>query len=691
MIELLVSYLLDAPPDARPGLGFAPRQQFKPEPSGSAEIAASLNAAFLLSLAGSGVHESDAATRFLESKLDSPEWGDVAAYYHEGISRIREELEDACGSDPEFARLLGALTSQFERDVPGSPDEITEAIWSVLFPEASGIRGHEDEVVESLRQRRRVRVTELNPQPVSDPARQILFTSNVLLTVPSSARPPDDNGWDDDFRDALRTACEEPQLYWYDHPIPIGVPTEQNEVLYGLRELNRAVSVERERGNVGDGERVTCVLSVSVTHSGLHAVAHEYLLSEIARNSDLENLDVYIFTEPDVRQLIDDVLAPAVERWLQEENVADALQVLGVDGAYGRHYSFLKAISALWHVLVDPHIEATFKIDLDQVFPQNELIDETGESALEHFRTPLWGANGVDSQGREIELGMIAGALVNERDIHKSLFTPDVVFPDREPQGDQLVFYSALPQAASTNAEMMTRYDSEQLNGRDACLERIHVTGGTNGILVDSLRRHRPFTPSFIGRAEDQAYILSVIGRKPPRLAYLHEPGLIMRHDKEAFAGEAIAAAHVGKLVGDYVRLLFFSAYSNEVADSRNQLKQLIDPFTGCFVSRIPTTVAYLRFALKAASLFTVGDDADGVQFISGGARRIREALRFVEGTPSELSTTYARERRDWDLYYEALDAVESALNEGDSFACDLRERAREIIDGCAVRSGSTT
>lgn len=690
-IEPLLSYLLKTPRDSQLGLGFVPDDQFTPDPSGAADTAASLNAAFLLLLAGAESPDAGGASEFLKSQAGSPNWGHVAAFYDHGITRIREELEAACDSDPAFAERLRALATRLEHETPGPLAENVESIWSVLFPEATGIRGQEEEFVDSLRQRRRVCVTETNPQPISRPARQIIFTSNVLLTVPSESQPPDDSGWAAEVREKLQAACAEPQSYWYDHPIQIGVPAENNEVLYGLRNLDDAIAIERERGNVTDGERVTCVLSVSVTHRGLHDVARDYLVSEIARHGDLKNLDVYIFTESDTRQIIDDVLAPAAARLLHEENATDALQILGVDGAYGRHYSFLKAIAALWHVLIEPDVKATFKIDLDQVFPQAELIEQTGESALEHFCTPLWGSTGLDARGQSVELGMIAGALVNERDINKSLFTADVVFPDGEPVGEQLVFYSALPQAASTAAEMMTRYETEDINGRDTCLERIHVTGGTNGILVDCLRRHRPFTPSFIGRAEDQAYILSVIGRQPPRLAYLHKPGLIMRHDKEAFAAEAIAAAHVGKLVGDYERLLYFSAYSNEIADDRDRIKELIDPFTGCFVSRIPATIAYLRFALKAASFFANGNDAGGVDFVRGGAQRISEALAFVSGTPSELSATYQSERRGWDLYYETLGALESAINETDSFATDLQQRTRQLVAECAIRAGTAT
>ena len=61
---------------------------------------------------------------------------------------------------------------------------------------------------------------------------------------------------------------------------------------------------------------------------------------------------------------------------------------------------------------------------------------------------------------------MIAGALVNEKDIHKSLFFPDVSVPDvEERQPDELVFFSRIPQALSTEAEMMARYTNAVPDG----------------------------------------------------------------------------------------------------------------------------------------------------------------------------------------------------------------------------------
>ena len=77
--------------------------------------------------------------------------------------------------------------------------------------------------------------------------------------------------------------------------------------------------------------------------------------------------------------------------------------------------------------------------------------------------------------------------------------------------------------------------------------------------MIDALRKYRPFTPTFVARAEDQAYIMSVLFEAyDGYLRYLHKDGLIMRHDKEAFAREAIEKAWAGKFAGDLARTLVF-------------------------------------------------------------------------------------------------------------------------------------
>jgi hypothetical protein len=548
-------------------LGVDPAEHFVPQSSDRESTARSLNAAFLLTLAGRTHPAAGRASEYLAQMAGSSKWGQVARFYLEGLKQVRKEIEARGGRDTDFAQNLKSLSEWVSTGENQEHRENTvEKIWSVFCPEATGIWGHEAERVEALREKRTVRIAEGAADPIRNPSEEILLTSNAnaLLTLPPADSLVNDLPLSSGLLEELRAVALEPQLYWYDHPIRMDGNEDHDEVVYGLRGLETALAFEKARGTMPEDAKIPYVLSVSVTHRGLQRIARTYVQQQLARLGPLKSTRVCIFTEADTERIIEEILAPAAERYLQKRQARELLEVFGVDGAYGRHYSFLKAVAAFWSVFIQPAVRATFKLDLDQVFPQEALVAGTAASAFEHLRTPLWGARGVDSEGEAVELGLIAGALVNQGDIHKSLFAPDVPFPDRKLSPDEHIFFSVLPQALSTEAEMMARYAEGKLDGKTRCLQRVHVTGGTTGIRVESLRRHRPFTPSFIGRAEDQAYLLSVFDSPSPRLAYVHKDGLIMRHDKKAFVQEAIESAQLGKLVGDYVRILHLSAYAED-------------------------------------------------------------------------------------------------------------------------------
>ena len=644
-------------------------------------LSQNLNGAFLILLAGKHHPEFSQAQALLNKVAASHKWKDWVKFYLTGTQLITTELEQRCRQDPEL-KLKFKQVETFLAENHSDNNAIAEKIWSVFFPEGVGIRGHEDECTAVLREKRTLSISEFNPDPIQHPIKQILFTANVLLTTPLATA--DLSEFDQDFKTQLYEASQEPQRFWYDHPIPIGVSTDSNEILYGLKNFNQAVKVERQRHSEKT-TKVNFVLSVSVTHKRLQTLGKRYLKQVLTVNAPLDQLNIFAFTEADTDALIHQVLLPIIEQSCPIDNAEDLLSVFGVDGRYGRHYSFLKAIAALWNVLIDPEIKATFKIDLDQVFPQTELIEQTGASAFEHFQTPLWGATCQDAEGQPIELGMIAGALVNQQDIQRGVFTPDVTFPEVRLKPDEYVFYSKLPQALSTAAEMMTRYRSGTgLDGQNTCLQRIHVTGGTNGILVDSLRRFQPFTPSFIGRAEDQAYLLSTLGRSDC-LGYVHASGLIMRHDKEGFAQEAIAKAETGKQIGDFLRLLTFSAYAEALPIDFSDIKKITDPFTGCFISRIPITVTLLRYSLKVATLFKEHRSQEAIEFMRTGIPQLQEELSFIQGRPSALEQVYKREQQGWQLFYSSLSAVEQALDAGDSWALAVQTAARQIVTECLL------
>jgi hypothetical protein len=659
--------------------------EFRTKEDENVSIARNLNAAFLVLLSGESHSLYNNASRYMENFGSHPSWEKTVHFYKEGVRLISSEISDRCYNSEAFERELNDLYSWVEA---GGRGEAVEKFRRVFFPEGMPLNEDREAGIAKLRAKRRVGVTTLNPSPVTEPAKEVLFSSNILITLPSASKGIDALSVRPSLKKMLKEIVKEDQLYWYDHPVPIGVPPENNEVLYGLEGLDRAVAFEKERGTIGREDRVVCVLSVSVTHKGLQGIVKEYLEDELKNEKNIRHLDVYVFTEADTVRMIEDVIIPAAEKYSGAKEHGPLYEVIGVDGEYGRHYSFLKAVSAFWQVLVDPNIKGTFKIDLDQVFPQEELVSQGGASAFEHLMTPLWGAEGVDSDGNDVELGMIAGALVNQKEIDKGLFTPDVGFPEGRIKADEIVFFSPLPQALSTEAEMMTRYTGDEYDGKESCIQRIHVTGGTNGITINALRKHRPFTPTFIGRAEDQGYILSVLFEGERRLRYVHKDGLIMRHDKEAFAAEAIKMAASGKLIGDYIRTLMFSYYAEALPWPIEDTKDAIDPFTGCFVSNIPLTVVYLRFSLKLALSLnqeTKEKNCEGLELALSGVNRLHETIKKLTAEINPLIDQYKKEKQGWNLFYDILDNMESGIKDTDPFALGLREKAKAIIHNCRI------
>ncbi len=659
--------------------------QFSPSSVSLHDVSRNINAAFLILLAGDTHPLQNEAKDYFLDYSEHPDWKFIINYYKKALELIHKEIAQRCYVDDVFENDIFELFDfVVDSKKQQNRSQTLEKTWKIFFPQAYGILNNTDKKIERLQKKRKIKITKLNKKPIKNISKEMLFTSNILITLPPSSKNIEELGFSPSLTKTLTNVYGESQQFWYDHPIQMGVEIEKNEAVYGLKGLDSAITFEKERGTLKSSEKINCLLSVSVTHEGLKAIAKEYLEGELKKVKNIENLNIFVITEADASEIINKILAPAAKHFNFGHD--DTLhEIFGVDGEYGRHYTLLKAISAFWQVVIDSKTKATFKFDLDQVFPQKELVEQSGASAFEHFKTPLWGAKGVDDDDNKVELGMIAGALVNQSDIDKSLFTPDVPFPSLDAVGSQLVFYSTLPQALSTQAEMMMKYDTAEYDGINSCIQRIHVTGGTNGILIKSLRKYRPFTPIFIGRAEDQAYILSVLfSDKKRSLRYVHKDGLIMRHDKHAFAQESIEAAHLGKMIGDYVRILYFSHYVRALPWQYEKIKKTIDPFTGSFVSNIPFTAVSLRMALEATSFFakqTKEKDEEGFEFLKLGIKRVDETINSLMDDPDNLTKSFEREKRGWDVYYDILDNIEKGLKEKDDFALSLQKKAKKLME----------
>ena len=90
--------------------------------------------------------------------------------------------------------------------------------------------------------------------------------------------------------------------------------------------------------------------------------------------------------------------------------------------------------------------------------------------------------------------------------------------------------------------------------------------------------------------------------------------------DAKKAAGEAEANAYRARLSSTSAGKL--QAYS---------IKADIAPFTGCFVSQLPITVAMLRFSLKVAHLFNNGKSVEAAEFIHTGVFQLQEGFDFIQ------------------------------------------------------------
>ncbi|MCP4304101.1 MAG: hypothetical protein GY788_04300 [bacterium] len=574
-------------------------------------------AAFVVALCGEAHPQYVLAKHVLAGPAALP------SFLRDALHRIRDELRSAVVDSPG---LRGALLAAASVDDVEDANDAQDRVWAVTFPEGVGVARNWVARGAELQERRRLNSTQPNPMPLTDPIASMLVTANVVIAPPDSGSDPD---------------------FWFDHPIPLDAEPAATELAHGLRLLNEAVGFELERHPEWRGP-LSVVLSISTTRDGYSSPARDLVGKAVASIGPVPNLRVFAFDEIAVRRLWDAAIRPVV---------ADpANTVFGVEGSYGRHYSFLKAIAALWSVLIDDEVRATFKIDLDQAFPQERLVAGTGQSAFEHFMTPHWGASAIGGDGADLDLALIAGGLVNQADIGVSIRTPDVT-PGDVATPEDVIFFSRLPQALSTEFEI----------GATRVIERVHVTGGTNGILVAGLRRWRLFTPSVIGRAEDQAYLLSGLEDMANRPAYVHEPGLIMRHDKTDLVPDVIKASAGSKHIGDLLRMRLFSAY----ADTGH--KAWLDPFSGCFVTRLPLTVTSLRFALHALSL-------ESSEVATGYLREGTKRLADSGPTVAALEDTVCSERKGWTDFYDALDRIEEGVERGGERFAKLVAAAKTVV-----------
>ena len=167
-------------------------KQFKPEINDSVSIARNMTAAFLITLSGKTHHLYKTAIRYMDSFKDDPEWSKTAHFYQQGHTLIDSEISQQCERDKNFETDLINL-SKWIKDPASSENQnkTVEKLRQVFFPEGLSIYEQKNKKINDLRNKRNITISKLNASPITDPANEIIFTSNILLTVPVSAESLD--------------------------------------------------------------------------------------------------------------------------------------------------------------------------------------------------------------------------------------------------------------------------------------------------------------------------------------------------------------------------------------------------------------------------------------------------------------------------------------------------------------------
>jgi len=124
-----------------------------------------------------------------------------------------------------------------------------EKVWDLFFPEGVKLFNSEKRTdqIDKLREKRTIHVKKLNETPVTDPVNEMLFTSNILLTIPLKAADIDKLRLDQSIKEKLKSTVTEEQKFWYDHPIPIGIKPQKNEAIYGIEGLSKMLEFESKK------------------------------------------------------------------------------------------------------------------------------------------------------------------------------------------------------------------------------------------------------------------------------------------------------------------------------------------------------------------------------------------------------------------------------------------------------------
>jgi hypothetical protein len=623
---------------------------------------------------------------------------------------IQEEIVKRLESDAALVKVLQDVIQA------GHPDRLKAARLEIFNPLAAKTLSQFDagQIVKDIQKQNRLRLIASNENFIANPIEEVIFTTNVLVTPPrSESLIPE--GLTRRAEKSLKSVIRSPVDWYFDHPMEMATTEDAlqaSEFIFCLRELEETFQSEIEiekaawKDHIREGDKVPLYVSISPTHGGvsLSSAAREvlrYQYTAAVKSGILQELKIvepYLYSQADVKHLINDVLTPAAKRYFPEipdKEIEGYLSFFGVEGYYAMHYNFLKAFGSLAKFM-NPSVKAVIKIDTDQSFPAERFYRETGSCWLESFTLHTLGAIAQDQNERNIYLGCFAGSLTNRDELidKDDLFLPDISIPDLPesiPEGEAGVFYQGLVQSLITRGEAFppeVQWRALKILNEYPYMRTV-VTGGTTGFLIEALERYAPFVDVHVHRAEDQAYLLSVLFDEYNGnfLRYLYFPGLHMIHEKESFAAESIKIAEPYKKVYDLERIWSFSFLARALCEIKGwgfeDVKRSLNFFTASFIQPFPGLLALTRFVLSVAG--RGGRNREDIIYQKEGLKRLSKIAFSQDRYYRETRTRVAKQIKAWRFYYDLMIRLRESAKKGDPFALALKRKAIEINNNCKL------
>ncbi|MBW1792972.1 MAG: hypothetical protein JRJ38_00830 [Deltaproteobacteria bacterium] len=679
-------------------------QQFE-APSGEL---VKINAAVLICLCGEKHPLFQRAWDYLS--VPDAVYGEQKKTYLKFYEIIQEEIVKRIESDAALVKVL--------RDAirAGDPDRLKAARLEIFNPLAAKTLSRFDagQIVNDIQKQNRLRLIASNENFIANPIEEVIFTTNVLVTAPRSESliPGGLTGW---AEKSLKSVIGLPVDWYFDHPMEMATTEDAlhaSEFIFCLRKLEETFHSEIEiektawKDHIREGDKVPLYISISPTHGqvNLGTAAREVLKCQYTAAvksgilQELKIVEPYLYSQADVKHLINDVLRPAAKRYFPEipdKEIEGYLSFFGLEGYYAMHYNFLKAFGSLAKFM-NPRVKAVIKIDTDQSFPAKRFYRETGSCWLESFTLQALGGLARDQNERNIYLGCFAGSLTNRDELidKDDLFLPDISIPDVPesiPEGEAGVFYQGLLQSLITRGEAFppeVQWRALKILNEYPYM-RTFVTGGTTGFLIEALERYAPFVDAHVHRAEDQAFLLSVLFDEynGNLLRYLYFPGLHMIHEKESFAAESIKIAEPYKKIYDLERIWNFSFLARALCEIKGwafeDVKRSLNFFTASFIHPFPGLLALTRFVLSVAG--RGGRNREDIIYQKEGLKRLSKIAFSQDRYYRETRTRVAKQIKAWRFYYDLMIRLRESAKKGDPFALALKRKAIEINNNCKL------